>query len=112
MNVKFEGLDKLYTHVVKVPSEFRQSLPRIVRQNTAELQGKAQSNAPVITGTLKRSIDIDIRDGGMTGVCRANAEYAGYVEYGTRFMAPRRYMKRAFDSQKSQFKADMERLMK
>lgn len=84
----------------------------IVKQNGAELQQKAMRNAPVRTGTLKRSIRLNLEDGGMTAVCTATAEYAPYVEWGTRFMNAKPYMEPAFEVQLRIFKADMDKLMK
>lgn len=88
------------------------SVKRIVKQNGAELQAKAQRNAPVDTGTLKRSIQLEISDGGLLAKSEATAEYAPYVEWGTRYVEAQPYMKPAFNEQKEQFRRDMDRLAK
>ena len=84
----------------------------IVRMNTIEMNQKAIRNAPVETGFLKRGITITFYNSGLSGKSKATAEYAGYVEYGTRFMNGRFYMQRAYDSQKRAFKRDLKRLVK
>lgn len=84
----------------------------VVRKHTAELQQKAMQKAPVDTGALKRSIMLDISDGGLTGTVEPTMDYAPYVEWGTRFMSAQPFMKPAFDEQAPQFKSDLERLMK
>ena len=84
----------------------------IVRRNGAELQARAQRKAPVDTGTLKRSIGLEIRDGGLTAESEATAEYAPYVEWGTRFMKAQPFMRPAFNIQKEKFKQDMEKIMR
>ena len=76
------------------------------------LQAKAQRNAPVDTGTLKRSISLVLRDGVLTAESEATAEYAPYVEWGTRFMNAQPFMRPAYYAQKEQFKSDLSRLMK
>lgn len=81
-----------------------------VRQNGAELQAKAQRNAPVDTGTLKRSIGLEIADDGLTAVSAATAEYAPYPEWGTRYQEAQPYMGPAFNEQKERFKQDMRKL--
>jgi HK97 gp10 family phage protein len=58
---------------------------QIVKQNTAELTQGAQRKAPVDTGNLRRSITMDLSDGGLTGKVKPTADYAPYLEYGTRF---------------------------
>lgn len=88
------------------------AVKRVVKMNGAELQAKAQRNAPVDTGTLKRSISLVLRDGVLTAESEATAEYAPYVEWGTRFMNAQPFMRPAYYAQKEQFKSDLSRLMK
>ena len=63
-------------------------------------------------GTLKRSIGLDITDGGMTAEVEPTAEYAAYVEYGTRFMNAQPYMRPSYNQQKEKFKSDMKKLVR
>jgi HK97 gp10 family phage protein len=69
-------------------------------------------DAPVDTGALKRSIQLDIRDGGMSAHVNPTQHYAPYLEYGTRFMAPRPFLRQNFFFQRYQFIRDLEKLMK
>ena len=106
--IKLEGMEKLQ---VKLKKNVQMSdVKRVVRKNGSELQKKAQKNAPVGTpqstgipgyvgGTLKRSIGLDITDGGMPAEVGPLAEYAAYVEYGTRYMNAQPYLKPAFNEQ-------------
>lgn len=84
---------------------------QIVRTNGAELNTNAQRKAPVDTGFLRRSITFSMADNGFTALSMAGAEYAGYLEWGTRFMAAQPYMKPAYIAQKAKFLADMKRLV-
>ena len=95
----------------------------IIKMNGSELHQKAQKYAPVGTpestgipgyvgGTLKRSIGLEIMDGGMTAAVEPTAEYAPYVELGTRFMEAQPYLKPAYEEQKKQFEKDMEKLVR
>ena len=96
---------------------------RVVRHNGAEMQEKAQRNTEQFkgyqnpdprkrpTGTLKRSIGLEITDSGMSAEVEPTAEYAPYVELGTRFMEAQPYLKPAFDDQKEKFKRDMKKLV-
>ena len=85
---------------------------RVVRKNGADMQSRAQRNAPVDTGTLKRSLGLEITNSGMAAEVEPTAEYAPYVEYGTRFMDAQPFVKPAYNAQKEQFKQDMDRLVK
>lgn len=110
MSVKLKGVNELKLALKKKTD--MESVKRVVKQNGAELQARAQRNAPVDTGNLKRSILLDISEGGLRAKSEATAEYAPYVEWGTRYMDARPYMKPAFNEQKERFKRDMDRLTK
>ena len=106
--LKIEGIAKLNKGLKKRMD--MSAVQTVVRKNGADMQKKAQRNAPVDTGTLKRSIGIDISDGGMTATVEPTAEYAPYVELGTRFMEAQPYLKPAFEEQKKQFEKDLQKL--
>lgn len=120
-SIKITGIDELQ---MKLKKNVQMSdVKKVVRKNGSELQKKAQKNAPVGTpqstgipgyvgGTLKRSIGLDITDGGMTAEVEPLAEYAAYVEYGTRYMNAQPYLKPAFNEQKEKFKQDMRKLVR
>lgn len=110
MPVRLKGVKELRI-ALKKKADMSQ-VRRIVKMNGAELQQKAQRKAPVDTGTLKRSIGLEIKDGGLTAECAATAEYAPYQEWGTRYMEAQPFMKPAFNEQKERFKHDMDRLVR
>lgn len=108
--VKVIGLEKIEKKLKKNVKQ--QDVKRVVKQNGSEMQEKAQRNCPVDTGTLKRSIGLEITDGGNTAEVEPGANYGGYVELGTRKMQAQPYLKPAFDEQKVQFRKDMNKLTK
>lgn len=107
--VKVVGIEKLQKKLKKNVN--MNDVKRVVRHNGAEMQEKAMRNAPVDTGTLKRSIGLEITDGGMSAEVEPTADYAPYPEFGTRFMEARPYLKPAFDEQSKKFKKDMNKLV-
>lgn len=120
-DVKLIGFDKLEAKLKK--SMNMDAVKTVVKRNGAQLQTKAQKNAPVGTpqstgipgyvgGTLKRSIGLDITDGGMTAEVEPSAEYAAYVEYGTRYMDAQPYLKPAYNEQKQKFIRDLNELVR
>lgn len=108
--IKLEGMEKLQ---VKLKKNVQMSkVKQIVKDNGAALQEAAQRKAPVDTGNLKQNIGLEIRDGGMTAEVEPTAEYAAYVEYGTRFMNAQPYMRPSYNQQKEKFKSDMKKLVR
>lgn len=115
LKVKFEGTMELKKALQKnIESEAVQA---IVKQNGAELQRRMQHKAETAfkkgyaTGETQRSITLSITDGGMTAKVQPETEYAGYLEYGTRFMEAEPFVKPSFQEQMEQFKKDMGKLV-
>lgn len=112
--IKVEGLDKLEKALKS--NATLEDVKKVVRHNGSELQKKIQSNADFKkgyqTGTTKRSVSLEICDGGFTAESGATTEYAPYLEYGTRFMEAQPFIEPAFDDQKNKFQSDLKKLMK
>lgn len=84
----------------------------VVKMNGAELHKNAQRSAPVDTGHLKRSIVISMGEGGLKAEVKPTADYAPYVEFGTRFQSAQPFMRPSYQKQREQFLADLKRLVK
>ena len=111
--IRVEGLEKLQKQLRKNAN--MDDVKRVVRQNGSELQRKIQNNADFDkgyqTGTTKRSVDLDIKDGGLTAESGPTTEYAEYLEFGTRFMEAQPFVKPAMDEQAKQFEKDLRKLV-
>lgn len=110
MGVKWSGMVQLQKALAEASK--LEGAKKIVKLNGAELQEKAIRAAPYKTGALRRSIRLEIKDGGLTAVATATADYSGCVEYGTRFMRAQPFMRPSARKQALQFRRDIERLMK
>lgn len=108
--ISISGVDDL-VHKLKKNATL-DDVKRVVKANGTELTRNAQSKAPVDTGFLKRSIVFSLANSGLTSKTEVGAEYAAYLEYGTRFMSAQPFMKPSYNIQKQKFKSDLERLMK
>lgn len=108
--IQIDGLDKFQRKLRK--NTTLEDVKKVVRVNGTEMNRTASRLAPVDTGFLRRSIVFEIADGGFTAMSTAGAEYAPYLEYGTRFMSAQPFMRPAYNQQKAKFKSDLERLMK
>ena len=109
MGIKLTGVRELQKKLKQ--NATLDDVKQVVKHNGSELQTKAQRNAPVDTGNLKRSIGLGIRDSGMTAEVEPAAEYAPYVEFGTRFMNAQPFVGPAFHEQEEKFRKDLKKLV-
>ncbi len=112
--IRIEGLDELEAKLK--PNATLNDVKRIVRKHGAELQNKMQDKADFTkgyaTGQTKRSIGLEITDGGFTAASGPTTEYAEYLEYGTRFMEAQPFVRPALNEQKDKFIGDLQKLMR
>ena len=109
MKATITGLENLRKGIAE--RQNFEPIKRVVKQNGAEFQKRAMTDVPVDTGDLRRSILMHIQNAGFEALITPYLYYAGYVEYGTRFMAAQPYMRFNFRLQAYQFKKDMDKLM-
>ncbi|MDM8212786.1 HK97 gp10 family phage protein [Enterococcus hirae] len=108
-SIEIKGIEKLQKKLKANAS--LADVKRIVMLNGTELNRKAQRKAPVDTGFLRRSIVLQLADGGLKAISEPNADYAPYLEYGTRSMSAQPFMRPAYNEQKEVFKRDLKRLV-
>ena len=111
IKVRLLGADTLSRALKKKCQNIRPAMQRVVRKHGAALQQKEMRTVPVDTGTLKRSIMLDISYNGMTATVEPTAHYAPYVEYGTRFMNAQPFVRPSYNAQLTLFKQDMKNLV-
>lgn len=116
INYKLNGMGKLQKELMQRAS--KDKVVSIVKQNTTQMQQKAMSKASSVyvkgylTGDTKKSIGISFENGGMSGATGMGMEYNPYTEKGTRFMSAEPLLQPTFNSQKTKFKSDLEKLLK
>lgn len=112
--ITFKGLDELEKKLKA--NVTMDDVKRVVKVNGSELHEKVQENADFKkgyqTGTTKRSVTLDIKDGGLTADVEPETEYSPYLEYGTRFMEAQPFVRPAFEKQAARFKKDMQKLVR
>ena len=115
-NIKIEGIEKLVGELKD--NVTLNDVKRVVAQNGARLnrQMKAQTTKAYVKGysigDTASSIGLAIENGGMRAVCALGTDYAWYVEYGTRYMAPEPIVEPSLDIVGRQFISDLTRLKK
>lgn len=112
--LEIKGLDKIEKALKE--NVTMNDVKRVVRQNGSQMQKQMMTNADFKkgyqTGTTKRSITLEYKDGGFTAEVEPGTDYSPYVEYGTRYMDAQPFVKPAYDSQKIKFKSDLDKLMR
>jgi len=71
-------------------SRLRGDVSQVVRRTAFAIQARARRAAPVDTGFLRNSIQVEHQDD-LTSVVFVGAEYGPYVEFGTSRMAAQPY---------------------
>lgn len=112
--IKWRGLEKLQKKLKD--NVTMNDVKRVVRKNGSELQRRMQKEAYFTegyqTGETRRSISLEIRDGGFTAAVGPTTEYSMYLEYGTRFMDAQPFVAPALEEQAAKFKSDMNKLVR
>ena len=112
--IKVEGLEELMKALKD--NVTMDDVKRVVRHNGSQLQDKMHDAADFKkgyqTGETKRSIGLEITDGGFTAEVGPETEYSPYLEYGTRFMEAQPFINPTYEEQKQKLKRDMQRLVK
>jgi HK97 gp10 family phage protein len=108
INVTIANLDQIVSAFNRAPGLMRAALPKAINQALMSIGGQAAINAPVRTGTLRRSILNPAQ--GLTlastqtliGSVGSGTGYGLFVEQGTKFMAAQPYLQPAVDEKADQ----------
>jgi HK97 gp10 family phage protein len=95
-----------------LPAEARALVVRQVSTSTYDVEARAKAVVPVLTGTLRRSIHSVFENGGLRGICGPSVDYGQYVEFGTRHMPSRPYMRPAAATVLPKFAEALARLLR
>lgn len=111
MSVTFSGDKELLNALEKMART--EVYKEVVKKNGAALQRTAQRKAVFkkgySTGATKRSIKLDLASNGLRAVVKANTDYSGYLEVGTRKMEAQPFMQPAFNEIQPKFIDDLRR---
>lgn len=88
--IKVDNLDKIRSEFVKAPRVVAGQLEKGVKEAGAVILEKEKSEAPIKTGTLRRSIEMSYRPIGVTIYPKSG--YAYFVHFGTGLYGERRAM--------------------
>jgi HK97 gp10 family phage protein len=101
LSVEIEGADEIVSKLQNISDSLTRNIGAALREGAQLIVDSAQANAPVDTGFLRDSIQVaEESDTSVTVV--AEAEYAAFVEYGTRFMSAQPFFEPAIEEAKQQ----------
>lgn len=109
MSIKISGADVLSDALKH--AQRMVDVKACISKHGADLNTIMVEKAPVKTGFLRRSIKISKGDNGMSVTVEPTAEYAPYLEYGTRFMKEHPFVKPALEKVKPKFIRDVKKIM-
>lgn len=85
-----EGVEEFKKALEKLDSAMQRQIHEQLAKWAANVKDAAKQLAPVRTGYLRSSLYAEIQ--GWTAKIGAEASYAGFVEFGTRYMQARPYI--------------------
>jgi len=89
----------------QMPAAIKAICVQEVQKAAFRIEADAKAKVAVKTGTLRRSIHTVISNGGLTGIVGPSVLYGKFVEFGTRRMGARPYMRPAAEKQLPAFAA-------
>ncbi len=104
VSLEIQGLEETQRDMERIVRELEgEGLIKGMRTATLRVERTAKINATtypkVVTGRLRASIvpSVEKVDHSVQGVVGSNVTYSGFQELGTIYIAPRRYLQRAFE---------------
>lgn len=108
--ISFVGLEELQARLRE--NVRLEDVKQMVKYHGSQMQQTAKIICPHRSGDLARSITLEIKDGGFTAEVAPHMNYAGYVEWGTRYMEAQPYIRPAYMQESARFKAELARLVR
>ena len=109
-------IDALIRKLDRMHSSIDDDVDEVLKNNAGEfardtvVSAKSVMNKGYWTGNLARMIR-DTKEGNMKYAVTSNAGYSGFLEYGTRYMAPETFMFPVYERYTRKVREDLERLI-
>lgn len=91
----------------EMPAAIRAICVQEVQKAAFRIEADAKAKVAVKTGTLRRSIHSIFENGGLRGIVGPSVLYGKFVEFGTRRMAARPYLRPAAEKNLPAFTASI-----
>ncbi len=111
VEVKIEGVKETVEKLRTYSQKKQKQISHLVLKSGLRVEAEAKRRAPVRTGALRNSIRSEMEDE-FTAVIGAYMPYAIYVEFGTRKMEARPYLRPAVEVVEPEFKKELKAILK
>lgn len=108
--IKWIGAKELQGAFANLAEKSDRELEKVLQTHGANLQQAEMRDVPVDTGFLKRSITLTMDEQEKAAIVEPTADYAAYVEYGTRFAPAQPYVRPNYDQEMEAFISDLKKL--
>lgn len=105
VHIKIKGQKELRDKLAKLPKRIAEAERRAIKGQTEASADKLRKDAPVLTGDLKKSIQEEIRNEGMTGVVAITDPDASEIIHGTSDTPAHDFVTATINSTRRQFPA-------
>ena len=105
LSVEVRGVEGLLGKLRALVPRVRAGVQNTVAQTALLVESDAKRLAPVDTGRLRSSIHADIAPKGLTARVAADANYAVFVEFGTRYTRAQPFLGPAYEKNRGAFVA-------
>lgn len=107
---------KISSDVEKILREFNKTatvekdVSKLIKNTLHNIERDAKKSCPVDTGRLRGSITTNIIST-YSGEVGTNVEYAGWVEYGTRYQSAQPYFEPAVEKNEDKFNEELDKII-
>lgn len=107
---------KISSDAEKILREFNKTetvekdVSKLIKNTLHNIERDAKKSCPVDTGRLRSSITTNIIST-YSGEVGTNVEYAGWVEYGTRYQSAQPYFEPAVEKNEDKFNEELDKII-
>lgn len=110
MKMHMEGVPELKEKLNQLDGDMKRNVHDAMRFEANAMKNAARARCPIRTGRLRDSIFAKVEE--WTVKLGATAPYAVYLEFGTRYVQPRRFLSNAVESRMQSLVNRMSRAIK
>lgn len=114
--VKVKGAERLIKALGTAEDDIEDDVDFILKKRSQQFRADTVKEARRVmtkgywTGNLARLVK-DTKEGKLSYLITSGAHYSGFLEWGTRYMAPETFMQQIYQKYDKQIHADIERLI-
>ncbi|MEJ7218749.1 HK97-gp10 family putative phage morphogenesis protein [Staphylococcus gallinarum] len=110
------GIEALINKLSDMEHDIDDDIDFIIKKRSEQFSADTVTSAKSVmvkgywTGNLARMVEA-VKTGKLEYTIKSNAHYSGFLEYGTRYMAPETFMKPVYEKIAPQIAKDISRLL-